>query len=223
MSASGSNDLHSAEELAAIVDRIIAGNRDALTEMFTIYRPRLWRMVNFRLHPKLRGRVDPDDVLQDAWLRAVERIEYFLIDANRSCFVWFRLITVQTLIETHRRHLGAEKRSASREMSIHQQWDAQSTSSSLAYHLQGHLTSPSTAMYRVEVAQQLDTILQGMDEIDREVLALRHFEHLTNGETALVLEMSEQAASARYVRALHRLKGILEVLPAFMADRAFGK
>lgn len=203
------------DEFDKLVDRIVAGDAQALATLFTHYRQRLWRLVSFRLHPKLRGRVDPDDVLQDAWMRAVERIEYFLRDASRSAFVWFRMVVCQTLVETHRRHMGAEKRTASREFSISQKFDSKSTSSSLAFHLQGSLTSPSSALSRAETAKQIDAVLGGMSDIDREVLALRHFEHLTNAETAQVLEMSEQAASIRYIRALKRLKGILELLPDF--------
>ena len=207
------------DDEAPLINRIIRGDRDALAELFTLYRPRLWRMVNFRLDPRLRGRVDPDDILQDAWMNAVTRINNFLTDASRSCFIWFRMIVQQTLIDVHRRHLGADKRSAARERSLHQA-GPDSTSTSLAFHLRAHLTSPSSAVARAELAQQLDTVLQGMSEIDREVLALRHFEHLTNAETALVLDMSEQAASVRYVRALQRLKKVLEVMPGFQEGSA---
>jgi len=204
-----------ADDEAPLINRIIRGDRDALAELFTLYRPRLWRMVNFRLDPRLRGRVDPDDILQDAWVNAVTRINHFLTDASRSCFIWFRMIVQQTLVDVHRRHLGADKRNAARERSLSYKAHADSTSTSLAFHLQAHLTSPSSVMVRAELAQQLDTVLQGMSDIDREVLALRHFEQLTNAETALVLGMSEQAASVRYVRALQRLKKVLEVMPGF--------
>lgn len=199
---------------AELVNRIIRGDRSALGEMFSIYRPRLWRLVSFRLHPRLQGRLDADDVLQEAWIRAVSRIDRFLGDASHSCFIWFRMIVVQTLIDLQRRHLGAEKRSAGRELSIHRQ--SESASSSLAFHLVGQLTSPSSTMRHAELARQLDGVLHTMDEIDREVLTLRHFEELTNSETARVLNMSEQAASARYIRALRRLKNVLEVIPGFV-------
>ncbi len=204
---------------AEFSQRIIQGDRQALAELFSLYRPRLWRMVNFRLHPRLQGRVDPDDVLQDAWLMAVNRIGYFLRDASHSSFIWFRMIVNQTLVELHRHHLGAEKRNAARDVSVHSAWASESTSSSMAFHLSGHLTSPSSAVNRAELARQLDTILQGMNEVDREVLALRHFEELSNGETARVLNMSEQAASGRYMRALGRLKQILEIVPGFLDDK----
>lgn len=205
--------------IAALSTRIIQGDALALAELFSVYRPRLWRMVNFRLHPRLQGRVDPDDVLQDAWLMAVTRISYFLRDASHSSFIWFRMIVNQALIDTHRHHLGAEKRNAARDVSMHSAWASESTSSSMAFHLSGNLTSPSSAVNRAELAKQLDAILQGMNEVDREVLALRHFEELSNSETARVLNMSEQAASGRYIRALGRLKQILEIVPGFLDDR----
>ena len=196
-----------------LVKRIIQGDHAALTDLFSIYRPRLWRLVAFRLHPQLQGRIDADDVLQDAWLRAVDRIDSFLKDAQTSSFLWFRTIVSQTLVDLHRFHMGAQKRSAAREFSINRGWSTESTSSSMCFHLQQPAKSPSSTLGRAEQARQLETALQGMNENDREVLALRHFEELSNSETARVLNMSEQAASARYIRALARLKQVLEVYP----------
>lgn len=201
-----------------LVARTINGDQEALAELFLRYRPALWRMVNFRLHPKLQGRVDVDDVLQEAWMKASSQIERFVTDATKSPFVWFRMIVSQTLVDLHRRHLGAEKRSAAREFSIHSGWSSESTSFSLAYHLLGHLTSPSQAILRAEFSKQLDAALDTMSDIDREVLALRHFEELSNSETAQILGMSEQAASARYIRAIGRLKHVLQAFPDF-ADK----
>jgi RNA polymerase sigma-70 factor (ECF subfamily) len=150
---------------------------------------------------------------------AVDRISYFLRDASHSPFIWFRMIVNQALIDLHRRHLGAEKRDASRDVPLYgTSSSSESTSSSMAFHLLGHLTSPSSALNKAELARQLDVALQGMNEIDREVLALRHFEELSNSETARVLNMSEQAASGRYIRALGRLKQILEVFPGFLDE-----
>lgn len=213
-----SGEADPSSRIAELINRILRRDAEALAELFSIYRPRLWRMVNFRLHPRLHGRVDADDVLQDAWLMAVDRIDYFLRDASHSSFIWFRMIVQQSLVAMHRRHLGAEKRDATRDVPVHGGWDSGSTSSSMAFHLSGHMTSPSSAVNRAEMAAKLDAILQGMNDIDREVLALRHFEELSNSETARVLNMSEQAASGRYIRALGRLKEILQVLPGFLDD-----
>jgi RNA polymerase sigma-70 factor (ECF subfamily) len=109
--------------------------------------------------------------------------------------------------------MGAQKRSAAREFSINRGWSNESTSSSMSFHLQQPTKSPSSTLGRAEQAKQLEAALQGMNENDREVLALRHFEELSNSETAKVLNMTEQAASARYIRALARLKQVLEVFP----------
>lgn len=199
-----------------LINRVVEGDEDALAQLFSQHHDRLWRMVNFRMDPRLHGRVDADDVLQEAWLSVVQRIDHFLADASRSIFVWFRLITSQTLIDIHRRHLGTQKRNAAMEFSINKGWSSESTSFSLSFHLLGHLTSPTQAALREELSQQLKTALSSMQGIDREVLALRHFEQLSNRETAQILGISDQAASDRYMRALGRLKGVLKALPGFV-------
>ena len=207
-------------EHGELVNRILHGDRDALVELFAIYRPRLWRMVTFRLHPGLQGRIDADDVLQDAWLRAIERMDHFYEGGEVSSFLWFRSIVIQTLLDLHRFHLGAQKRSTARETSIDGGWAAGSTSSCLAFHLSDSARSPSSNAANSELTKQLDSVLLGMNEVDREVLALRHFEALSNSEVAKLLDLTEQAASVRYVRALGRLKQILElVVPGAFGDK----
>jgi len=203
------------DEERELINQVVNGDKNALAILFSSHRDRLWRMVNFRMDPRLHGRVDADDVLQESWLSVVQRIDHFLADASRSIFVWFRLIASQTLIDIHRRHLGTQKRNAAMEFSINKGWSAESTSFSLSFHLLGHLTSPTQAALREELSQQLKTALSTMNEIDREVLALRHFEQLSNRETAQILEISDQAASDRYMRALGRLKGVLKAIPGF--------
>ena len=196
----------------ALVNRVIQGDTDALAELFSHYHDRLWRTVQFRMDSRLRGRVDPDDILQEAWMDCTKRVNSFLKDASRSIFVWFRLVVSQTLVDVHRRHISAQNRSAANEFSIERGWTAASTSMSLSFHLLGHLTSPSQAMVRKELSQQLEQALAGMNEVDREVLALRHFEELTNRETAQIIGISEQAASVRYMKALKRLKHVMEAV-----------
>ncbi len=198
-----------------LADRVLTGDQDALAELFSAHRDRLWRLISFRMDPRLHGRVDADDILQEAWLAAVQRMGHFLSDASRSIFVWFRMITCQTLIDVHRRHLNTQKRSAALEFSIDDGWSSGATTSALSFHLLGHLTSPSQAALREELSRQLQAALESMNEIDREVLALRHFEQLSNRETAQILGISDQAASDRYMRALARLKKVLQMLPEF--------
>jgi RNA polymerase sigma-70 factor, ECF subfamily len=189
--------------------RLRTGDEKALAELFAAHRLRLWHVVNFRLDRHLAGRVDPDDVLQEAYLAAAQRIAHFRGDEMTSSFVWLRMIVQQTLIDVHRRHMGAQMRSAGREVSIFATGSPQSTSASLAIHLVGDQTSPSMAAARGETLDVVQKAIETMDPIDQEVLALRHFEELTNIEVAQVLGIQSKAASIRYVRAIKRLKQIL--------------
>jgi RNA polymerase sigma-70 factor (ECF subfamily) len=123
-------------------------------------------------------------------------------------FLWFRWITGEKLLVLHRRHLGAQMRSAGREVSI-QGGVPQATSASLAAMLVGHLTSPTRAACRAEMQLKIQDALNAMDAVDREIITLRHFEELSNNETAQVLGLTKTAASNRYIRALKRLKDAL--------------
>jgi len=199
--------------LDSLIDRVLHGDRNALAEVFATHRDRLWRIVSFRIDPRLRGRVDADDVLQESYLNAERRIAHVIQDAPDGMFVWFRMIVSQTMAEIHRRHLGVQRRDPMREQSLHAGFSADATSFSISSHLFGHLTSPSQAALRKELSEQLEFALSSMEELDREVLAMRHFEELSNRETANALGLTEQAASARYVRALTRLQHILKAIP----------
>jgi RNA polymerase sigma-70 factor, ECF subfamily len=186
-----------------------------LAAAFAAHRDRLWRMVRVRIDHRLLGRVDPDDILQEAFLEATRRLEHFQRDGTSSVFLWLRLVVGQTLVDAHRRHLGAQQRDVRREVSIHQAARREASSAALAGALIANLSTPSKAVMRAEMAQTLETALEGMAPIDREVLILRHFEELTNNEVAEVLGLQPKAASIRYVRAVARLKGILEQFPEF--------
>jgi RNA polymerase sigma-70 factor (ECF subfamily) len=134
-------------------------------------------------------------------------------------FLWLRLVVGERLLRIHRQHLGAAMRDADREISINQGGVPQASSASLAAQLLGHFTSASRAVVRVEMQQQLQDALNGMDPVDREVIALRHFEELTNDEVATVLGLTKGTASKRYVRAMLRLKAQIGQIPGFTDGR----
>lgn len=185
---------------------LAAGDQSALAELFEKHRERLWRMVRFRLDPRLLGRVDPDDILQEAFMDALTRLPHF--DGTMTGFLWLRWVVQQTMIAVHRRHLGAQMRSAHRERYL----ASPATSQSLMAVLSGTPTSPSEALMRNERAAALADALQAMSALDQEVIALRHFEDLANHEVAEALGITAKAASIRYVRALARLRGALQSL-----------
>ena len=188
-----------------------SGDSDQLAEVFSRYQDRLQRMIRFRLDRRLYGRIDSADVLQEVWLDASKRVAEYAASPAVPFYVWLRQIAWQTIIDLHRRHLGAQKRSVANEVAIG--GGREDTSLSIAARLAGNLTSPSQAAMRDERMLQLRQALEDMDEIDREVLALRHFEELGNNEVAEILGLQKTAASNRYIRALKRLKEVLEQFP----------
>ena len=188
----------------------------ALVELFAQNRDRLRRMVRLRLDRRLQGRVDPSDVLQEAHIEVANRAKEYLANPAMPAFLWLRFITGQRLLATHRAHLGAQARDANLEVSLHRGAVPQATSVSLAELLLGRITSPTRAARRAEMQVRLQEILNSMDPIDREVLTLRHFEGLSNSETARVLGLTKAAASNRYMRALSRLKETLTGMPDFL-------
>jgi RNA polymerase sigma-70 factor (ECF subfamily) len=193
--------------------RLKSGDLEALAELFTRERERLWRVIHFRLAEPLRGRLEPEDVLQEAFLAASQRLKYYVESPATSPFIWLRMIVNQTLVDLHRQHLGAQRRDAAREVSIDRAPYVEATSVSVAIQLVGIFTSPSGAAARADTLGLVQSAIEQMDPIDREVLALRHFEELTNSEVAEALGIEQKAASIRYVRALRRLKEILSQVP----------
>lgn len=191
------------------VESLRSGGQQAVADLFSKYRDRLGRMVRFRMDARLSGRVDPEDILQEAYLEVARRAQDYVAQPTVPLFVWLRQITWQILVDTHRRHLVAQARNVNAEVR-RQPTSPGMTSVSLAARLVGGLTSPSQAVLREERLIQVRTALEEMDDIDREVLALRHFEQLSNNEVAEVLGLQKAAASNRYIRALSRLKQILD-------------
>ncbi len=192
--------------------RLLAGDDSVFPAAFEAERGRLWRFVYFRMDRRIQGRVDPDDIVQEIYLAAESRLSKFVAGDFPSLFFWLRLVAAQTLSNVHRTHLGAQARSVHQEAPASLDGRLPDTSVSLSYHLIAHMTSPSQALSRDERAEQLHQALQQMSPLDREIIALRHFEELTNRETAMLLQLKPQAASIRYVRALERLQRILESL-----------
>jgi RNA polymerase sigma-70 factor (ECF subfamily) len=196
-------------EVDRLLDRAAAGDPDAWRAIFDRDRERLRRMVVLRMDRRLQGRVDPSDVIQEAHIEAMTRLPEYRRQSNVPFFLWLRLIVGQRLTLLHRRHLGAQARGAGREIGLYHGALPEATSAALAARLLGRLTQPSQAAVRAERKIRIQTALNEMDQIDREILALRHFEQLSNDESAQALGLSKSAASKRYIRALERLKGIL--------------
>ncbi len=202
--------MHESAETELLLRRAEGGDDEALGDLLVRYRERLLRVVGFRMDSRLRGRIDPADVLQEAYLEAAGRFQEYRQNPKMPFFLWLRFLTVQKLLQLHRHHLGYQIRDAGREVSLYSGPLPEATSAVLAAQLLGRQTTPSQAAVRAEMKLRLQEALNAMSRMDREVLALRHFEQLTNTETAKILGLSDSAASNRYVRAVKRLKQIMD-------------
>ena len=196
-----------------LVERLRGGDRQALTDLFQRHRDRLRRMVELRMDARLQGRVDASDVLQDAFLDAAARLDSYLQGSE---------LPAVPLAAAGRRPAagdlpppppGTKMRDAGQEVSLYRDPLPQASSAALASMLLGRLTSPSHAAIRAEQVLRVQEALNALDPLDREVVALRHFEELSRAETAQVLGITEEAGAKRYIRALRRLKAILAAMP----------
>jgi RNA polymerase sigma-70 factor (ECF subfamily) len=201
----------------ALLQAATGGDEDALAVLFERHRSRLERMVRLRMDRRLQGRVDPADVVQDAYLVVRGKFPQYSVDSPLPFFLWLRLEVGQKLVDVHRFHLGAQMRNAGQEVSLHRGALPPVSSLSLAEQLLGKLTTASQAAMRAELRIRVQDALNGMDPDDREVLLLRHFEELSNAEAAQVLGLKPSATVNRYVRALKRLKDVFQEMPGGIA------
>lgn len=175
--------------------------------VFERHRARLERAVGLRLDPALRARLGASDVLQDAWVEARERLPEYLGAPRVPVFVWLRFLALQRLAKAYRYHAGAQRRALGREARL----DAAPAASSaaLAEGLAASQASPSLAVAGQEARAHLTRALETLSPADREILALRQFEELSNAEAAQVLAIAPEAAAKRHTRALERLAKVL--------------
>ncbi|MBX3420062.1 MAG: sigma-70 family RNA polymerase sigma factor [Pirellulaceae bacterium] len=195
-----------------IIHALKSEREQALARFFQSARPRLKRIAGFRLDHRLGGRVSDSDVLQETFVRAAQRLDHFLTQPALPFFVWLRMELNQKLHEIHRHHLTTAKRDARMEVGLPHNQGGGDTSLAIAAQLVASLTSPSRAVQKAEQIAFVQQSLNQLPELDREVIALRHFEELSNAEVAQVLGIDSSAASKRYLRALKRLQEIISQL-----------
>jgi RNA polymerase sigma-70 factor (ECF subfamily) len=210
------DDSHALRLVQAAVD----GDAAAWEQLVNAHRARLRRMVALRLDRRLQGRIDPSDVIQESCIDAARRLPEYAQNPPMPFFLWLRFLTGQRLLEQHRRHLGAKVRDANREISLGHGALPQTTTAHLAEQFLGRLSTPSQAAIRIEQQMRLQQALDALEPLDREILALRHFEQLSNGDAAAVLGLDKSAASKRYARALVKLKDVLQSLPGGLSEPA---
>lgn len=176
-----------------------------LASLFEACRPRLARMLDARMDPLLRARLGASDVLQETWIEVRERIDDWVRAPDMPFYLWVRYLAAQRLLKLRRFHVDAQKRDARRQVADGPA-GPEATTAALVDRLVATGASPSGVAALGELRTRLLDVLDAMDATDREVLALRHFEEMSNVEVARTLGIEPDAASKRYLRALARLK-----------------
>jgi RNA polymerase sigma-70 factor (ECF subfamily) len=193
----------------SLLDQVRQGEAGAVDRLLAAHREPLRRVIGLRLDPALAGRVDASDVVQDVLLEASQRLSDYLRDPAMPFHLWLRHLARDHIIDTHRRHRVAQRRSLDREQPLAPAALAGNSSFELAAQFLDQEPTPATVAVRHELERRLRAALEELNDDDREVIQMRHFEQLSNQDVALTLHLSEAAASMRYLRALRRLRAVL--------------
>ena len=200
------NMAHSTDDLLA---QARAGDPQAVERLLTAHRDSVRRMIALRLDPAIGRRVDASDVVQDVFIEASRRLQDYLKNPAMPFHLWLRHIARDHIIDAHRKHRQAQKRGVDREQSmVPAGWRDQSSLDLAAQFVDQELT-PASAAIRHELERKLHDAIAGLEEDDREIIVMRHFEQLSNQEVAAELGLTEPAASMRYLRAVRKLRDIL--------------
>jgi RNA polymerase sigma-70 factor (ECF subfamily) len=191
-----------------LLDQARCGDATAVERLLAHHREPVRRMIGVRLDPAIRPRVDASDVVQEVLLEASRRLSDYLRSPTMPFHLWLRHIARDHLIDAHRRHRQAQRRTVDREHRIE---FARTDSSSLAIvdQLLDPELTPATAAIREEIQGRFRSALDALPEDDREIVLMRHFEQLSNQDVASALGLTEAAASMRYLRAIRRLRALL--------------
>ena len=196
-----------------LLERACGGDAGAVNELLERHRAALVRMVELRLDPALRARLDASDVVQEVLIKAHRRLGEYLREPAMPFHLWLRQLARDSMIDAHRHHRGAARRTTDREQRLSAAY-ADCSSLDLTARVRDPGLTPAAAAIREELRRRFAAALAELDEQDREVVLMRHFEQLSNQEIALALGLSEPAAGMRYLRAIRRLRGLLAEAPS---------
>lgn len=192
------------EETRRLLEQVCDGDRRALSGLLERHRPYLLQMVQLRLDPRVRARVDPSDVVQEAQLEAVRRLQDDRKTPPMPFRLWLRQLASDRLLMLRRYHVGAARRSVQREVALPEESSLQ-----LLQQLLASGSSPSQHLDRREQARRVRDAVARLPDTDRELLLMRTFEGLSFAEVAYVLRLDVASARKRYGRALLRLHKLL--------------
>jgi RNA polymerase sigma-70 factor, ECF subfamily len=186
------------------------GDGKAVNRLLEKHRGPVKRLVQLRLDRKVQKRVDVSDVVQDVMVEASGRLQKYLDDPVMAFHLWLRQIAWDHIIDTYRRHRVSAKRNMDREQPMSVPGGNDQSTIELAAQLCDPAMTPAAAAAQKEISKRVEAAIEQLNEQDREVIMMRHYEHLSNLEIAEVMKLNPPAASMRYLRAIRRLRQLLD-------------
>jgi RNA polymerase sigma-70 factor (ECF subfamily) len=198
------------DETQNLLAEVRDGDAEAVNSLINRHRDAVHRLVRMRIDQAIAARVDASDVVQDVMLEASQRLGDYLQDPVMPFHLWLRQLAKDRLIDMHRRHRAAKKRSVDREQAVTSLAHDDQSAADLAQLLEDAELTPAAATVRREMEQRFLEAVNQLSDSDREIIMMRHFEHLSSAEVAQALEMRTAAAGMRYLRALRKLTDVLQ-------------
>ena len=197
------------EQTQELLKGVTDGDSQAVNRLMDRHREAVRRMIQMRLDQAVARRVDASDVVQDVLMEASQRLKDYLANPVMPFQLWLRQLAKDRIIDMHRRHRAAQRRSVDREQNMSGLGNDEQSAADLAALLKDAELTPAAAALRREMEQRFLVALDQLEENDREIVVMRHFEHLGNSEVAEALGLSPPAAGMRYLRAIRRLRELL--------------
>lgn len=205
------------DDTRRLLDDARTGNTAAVDRLLGEFREPLRHVIRLRMDQDLARRIDASDIVQDVLLEANQRLQEYLQAPNMPFHLWLRHLAQDRIIDTHRRHRVAQRRSIDREQALDvPAWADESSVQLIAQLVDGEQT-PASAAIQHELQRRLHAALTQLDDADRDLILMRHHEQLSNQDVAAALGLTEAAASMRYLRALRKLRGVL--VPGSSSDQ----
>ncbi|TWU08268.1 RNA polymerase sigma factor CnrH [Stieleria varia] len=198
------------DQTESLLSAARGGDTEAINRLLEKHRDAIRRLVQLRLDRKVQRRVDVSDVVQDVMVEASGRLQKYLDDPAMAFHLWLRQIAWDRIIDTYRRHRVSAKRNMDREQPMAAPAGSDQSTMELAVQLCDPAMTPATAATQREITEKVEEAIDRLGEQDQEIIVMRHYEHLSNQEIAEALGLNPPAASMRYLRALRRLKELLQ-------------
>ena len=198
------------DQTQTLLQHVRDGDQEAAGQLLDRHREALRRMIDMRLDRQIQQRVDASDIVQDVLIEANRRLRTYLENPAMPFHLWLRHMAKDRIIDAHRRHRVSAKRTVDREQAIQRAPKLDQSTVQLAAQLCDQQLTPAAAATMHELQRRFQLAIEQLNEQDHDIVLMRHFEQLSNQEVAHALELSEPAASMRYLRALRRLRNLLQ-------------